>query len=563
MRYPSLLAAAIFFAASSASAQDAPQLSAERPKLVLAIVVDQMRYDYLSRFGAEFDSGLKRLIEEGAVFTNANYEAAPTVTAIGHATILTGATPSISGIAGNVWYERSEGRNVQSVTDTDALPLGGGAGASPKRLLVSTIGDELKISGKGGKVYGVSLKDRSAILPAGRMADGAFWFDAKSGNFVSSTWYFNALPAWAEEFNEARLADRFAGQRFGDVTMPAAGEELYGEIDTSPFADQLVLDFALTVLEAEKLGTGSQTDLLSVSFSAMDYVGHGRGPDTPLIREMALAIDKRVGELLAAAEAQVGRGNVLAVFTADHGVAPVPEENVAKRLPGGRYDARAEREAVETALDNAFGAGDYILAVADLGYYLNRDPVPGKTIAYADMERVAADTLRQQPQVVRVYTRSELGAGLVDGDAVDRRVRNGFNTQQSGDVLAVHAPNWLSSGFGGTNHGTPYSYDTHVPVIFWGPSNLVQPGQYHTAAAVHDIAPTLAAQLGIAQPSGALGRVLDEALPTWRSSRNVATQAQQPQPQARTNAEEEEGRSSLFGRTLRVRPNTDNTAGKK
>lgn len=556
MRSPRLLAAAILLATSASSAQEAPQLSAERPTLVLAIVVDQMRYDYLSRFGAEFDSGLKRLIDEGAVFTNANYEAAPTVTAIGHSTILSGATPSVSGIAGNAWYERSESRNVQSITDADAMPLGGGAGASPKRLLVSSVGDELKISGKGGKVYGVSLKDRSAILPAGRMADGAFWFDGRSGNFVSSTWYFDALPAWAEEFNAAKHADRFAGQRFGDVTMPAAGPDLYGEIDTSPFADQLVLDFALTVLENEQLGTDAQTDLLSVSFSAMDYVGHGRGPDTPLIREMALAIDERVGELLEAAEAQAGQGNVLVVFTADHGVAPIPEENIAKRLPGGRFDARAEREAVETALDNAFGAGDYILAVSDLGYYLNHEPVPGKTIVYADMERIAADMLRQQPQVARVYTRSELAAGLVDGDAVDRRVRNGFNTLHSGDVLAVHEPNWLASGFGGTNHGSPYSYDTHVPVIFWGPANLVQPGQYHAGAAVHDIAPTLAAQLGIAQPSGAMGRVLDEMLPVYRSQRNVSAQ-----PVAR-EAGDEEG-NSLVGRRLRVRPNTDNTAGKK
>lgn len=553
-----LLLAAVVLGASAAIAQDAPQLSAARPTLVLAIVVDQMRYDYLSRFGAEFDSGLKRLIEEGAVFTNANYEAAPTVTAVGHSTILSGATPSLSGIAGNTWYERSEGRNVQSITDDGVTPLGGGSGASPKRLLVSTIGDELKISGKGGKVYGVSLKDRSAILPAGRMADGAFWFDSASGNFVSSSWYFAQLPAWAAEFNAAKHADRFAGERFGELTMPAAGPDLYGEIDASPFADQLVLDFALTVLEAEQLGTDAQTDVLAVSFSAMDYVGHASGPDTPLIREMTLAIDERVGELLAAAEAQAGSGNVLVVFTADHGVAPVPEENVAKRLPGGRYDARAEREAVEAALDAAFGAGDYVEAVSDSSYYLRREPVPGKAIAYADMERIAADTLRQQPQMARVYTRSELAAGLVDGDAIDRRVRNGFNMQHSGDVLAIHEPNWLAGGGGpggGTTHGSPYPYDTHVPVIFWGPGNLVQPGQYHAPAAVHDIAATLSTQLGIAQPSGSIGRVLAEMLPPFRAPAPGVSAWQQAEPEER-----EEGAGGLGG--LRIRPNRDNTAGK-
>ncbi len=501
---------------SLVSAQDAPQLSSNRPTLVLSIMVDQFRYDYLSRFGAEFDGGLKRLLDEGAVFTNANYDAAPTVTAIGHATVLSGATPSMSGIAGNVWYERSEGKNVQSITDENVMPLGGGNGASPKRLAVSTVGDELKISGKGGKVFGVSLKDRSAILPAGRMADGAFWFDGMSGNFVSSTWYFEALPAWATAFNAEKRADRFAGQVFGNTTMPAPGPELYGELDTSPFADQMVLDFALTVLEAEQLGKDGQTDLLAVSFSATDYVGHANGPDSPLIREMALAVDDRIGELIRAAERQAGRGNLVVVFTADHGVAPVPEENVAKQLPGGRYDARAEREAVEAALDAAFGDGEYIQGTNDFSYYLNPNPVAGKTIAYADMERVAAETLRHQPHVARVYTRSELAAGLVDGDLVDRRVRNGFNTEHSGDVLAVHDPNWLAGAGGpgrGTNHGTPYSYDTHVPVIFWGPRNLVKPGQYHAYAAVNDIAPTLSTILGVAQPSGTFGRVLEEMLP--------------------------------------------------
>lgn len=231
---------------------------------------------------------------------------------------------------------------------------------------------------------------------------------------------------------------------------------------------------------------------------------------------MALTVDDRIGELIAAAERQAGRRNVLVVFTADHGVAPVPEENVVKQLPGGRYNARAERDAVESALDAAFGAGDYVEATADFGFYLRREPVAGQALAYADIERVAADTLRQQPQVARVYTRSELAAGLVNGDAIDRRMRNGFNAERSGDVLVLHEANWLAGAGGpggGTTHGTPYSYDTHVPVIFWGPRDLVRPGQYHDNAAVHDIAPTLATQLGIAQPSGVTGRVLSEILP--------------------------------------------------
>jgi predicted AlkP superfamily pyrophosphatase or phosphodiesterase len=547
----SLLAAALFLA-GFASAQDAPLLSGARPTLVLAIVVDQMRYDYLTRFGAEFDGGLKRLLDEGAVFTSGNYGAAPTVTAVGHSTILSGAVPAVSGIAGNTWYERSEGKSVQSITDDTVTPLGGGAGASPKRLLVSTIGDELKVAGKGGKVFGVSLKDRGAILPAGRSADGAFWFDGMSGNFVSSTYYFPALPAWAAAFNAAKPADAFAGQEWMGTVMPAAGPDLYGAVDTSPFADQLVLDFALELMEAEDLGSDAQTDVLSVSFSAMDYVGHGTGPDTPQMRAMVLSIDAKVGVLLDAVEAQAGAGNVLVVFTSDHGVAPVPEENVAKKLPGGRYNAADERNAVETALSAAFGAGKYIEGNAEIGMYLHAAPVAGKDIAAADMQRVAATALRRMPHVARVYTRTELESGLVGaGDRIDQLVRNGFNTQHSGDLIIIHEPNWLAGAGGpggGTTHGSPYPYDTHVPMIFWGPQALVQPGTYHAAAAVHDIAPTLATMLGIAAPSGAMGRVLDEILP-------------QGQAQAREEAEEQEQQAST-GR-LRLLPGGDGPAAGK
>lgn len=496
---------------SASAFTQAPQLSEQRPRLVLAIVVDQFRYDYLTRFGPELEGGLKRLLDEGAVFTNANYEAAPTMTAVGHSTILSGATPSISGIAGNTWYERSEGRNVHSITDDGVTPLGGGNGASPQRLLVSTIGDELKLAGKGGKVFGVSLKDRSAILPVGRSADGAFWI--VDGAFVSSSWYFPALPEWVSAFNAAKPADQFAGKQWLTLQLPAEpGVALYGALDATPFSDQMVLDFALRLMSEEQLGKDAQTDLLSVSFSAMDYVGHATGTETPQMRDMVLTVDQRIGELLAAAERQAGRGNVLVVFTADHGVATMPEDNIAKQLPGGRYSVQEERAAVETALSTAFGAGTWIEGSGELGLYLHGDPVPGKVIGRAEMENVAAAALRRLPEVARVYTRTQLESAPTTGDVIDQRIRNGFSAGHSGDVIIVHQPNWLGEGRG-TTHGSPYAYDTHVPVIFWGPESLLTPGQYHGAAAVHDIAATLATLLGVAQPSGSIGRTLAEILP--------------------------------------------------
>jgi arylsulfatase A-like enzyme len=225
---------------------------------------------------------------------------------------------------------------------------------------------------------------------------------------------------------------------------------------------------------------------------------------------MILQVDKVVGRLLDAAEIEAGAGNVLVVFTADHGVAPVPEENAARKLPGGRFSAATERAAVEAALIAKFGAGSYVAAAGETGLYLNRGAV--KTDA-ALLEWTAAEALREQPHVYRVYTRTDLTAGFVPGDRIDQRVRNGFYPQRSPDVVVVHDPYWIGSGGTGTTHGSPFSYDTHVPLILWGPSALVAPGQYHREAAIQDIAPTLAVMLGIAQPSGSMGRVLEEMLP--------------------------------------------------
>lgn len=506
-----LLLCGLLLFSASLQAQLSP-LSDDRPTLVLSVMVDQFRYDYLTRHGAEFRAGLKRLVSEGAVFTNAHYEAAPTVTAIGHSTFLTGATPSVSGIAGNTWYSRSEGKLVQSVTDDAVTPLGTTNGASPARLLVSTVGDELKQSGHGGKVYGVSLKDRSAILPAGRSADGAFWLS--NGQFVSSTWYFPQLPAWAAEFNATNPADQYAGAEWAGVQLPEEpGQALYRAIDSTPFADQLVLDFALHLLKSEQLGRNGKTDLLAVSFSAMDYLGHGSGPDTPRMREMVLSIDQKIGTLLAAAERQAGRGKVVLVFSADHGVSPVPEELAARKLSGGRYDAQAQRAAIQDALVARFGAGEYIQSNSEAGYYLDPAVLAANGASQTEAEEVAAAALRRMPHVARVYTRSQLEKSQVSGDRIDQLVINGFHREASGDVIVVHEPGWLAGRPGGTTHGSPYSYDTHVPMIFWGPRNLVKPGIYATQAAIHDLAPTLATILRVERPSGSQGRVLHEILP--------------------------------------------------
>jgi predicted AlkP superfamily pyrophosphatase or phosphodiesterase len=334
----------------------------KKPKLVLAIVVDQFRYDYLIRFRSEYHGGLARLLSQGAVFTNAGYIHVPTVTAVGHSTVLTGATPSTSGIVANEWFDRDEGVHVTSVSDSHTQLLGGsGTGSSPNRLLVSTIGDELKMAGGGQpRVIGVSLKDRAAILPSGHMADGAFWFDTRTGNFVSSTYYYKALPAWVEQFNALRPADQYRGVSWLGHKLPDDNARLFAEIEVSPFGNELVEAFAERAVASEQLGTRESIDLLTVSFSSNDYVGHRYGPDSPEVRQTALATDRLLEKLFQAVDGRVGAGNYLVVFTADHGVAPVPEVNVARKMPGGRIDPAAIRAAVQIALVKKYGAGEWL-----------------------------------------------------------------------------------------------------------------------------------------------------------------------------------------------------------
>src|SRR5258708_26097876 len=267
--------------------------AAKKPKLILAIVVDQFRYDYLTRFRSEYKGGLARLLSQGAVFTNANYIHVPAITAVGHSTVLSGAPPSTSGIVGNDWYDRDEGAHVTSVSDARTQLLGGsGPGSSPNRLVVSTGGGELKMAGAGKpRVIGVSLKDRAAILPAGHMADGAFWFDVTTGNFVSSSFYYKELPGWAQEFNAPRPADKYRGLTWLGHKMPEDNARLFTALEATPFGNELIEAFAERALTAEQLGMRESTDILTVSYSSTDYGGHDYGPDSAEVHDGALATD--------------------------------------------------------------------------------------------------------------------------------------------------------------------------------------------------------------------------------------------------------------------------------
>jgi predicted AlkP superfamily pyrophosphatase or phosphodiesterase len=521
---------ALILALSSLAA--APQAPGPRPalpeiRLVLLIAVDQFRYDYLTRFRGEFTSGFKRLLTQGAVFTDANLEHYPTVTAIGHATMLSGATPSVSGIIGNDWFDRETGTQVQSITDTTVKPIGApdAATASPRRLLVSTVGDELKLSAAAPKgsdaaprVIGLSLKDRSAVMPAGRGADAAYWLDTKSGAFVSSTYYMTDVPAWVKAFNDRHLADTHLGQEWTPLSRPAVsfkqlpkerGTPFYEAVFGSPFGNELLLAFATDALTHERMGQRGVTDLMSVSFSSNDSVGHNYGPQSPQVRDITIRTDRIIGQLLDRVDKTVGLQHTLIALTADHGVAPLPEDLASRSMPGGRIANKELFGAIQKGLEAKYGPGEWLASTAGSSPYLNYVLIAEKKLNAEDVRRVAADAALAVPHVTRVYTRDQLLRGDVGDDRIGRRVVRGFNVQRSGDLEIILEPFWMRAT-SGTTHGTPYNYDAHIPLVLMGPP--IKPGVYSDPVALNDLAPTLATILNVQPPSGSSGRVLTEAI---------------------------------------------------
>jgi predicted AlkP superfamily pyrophosphatase or phosphodiesterase len=511
-----LLAAVVLYAA--------PPAPSKKPKLVVTIMVDQFRYDYLLRFRGGYTSGIARLLEHGAVFSDAHYSHAFLVTAVGHSTILTGAAPSISGIVANDWWDRETGGSVSSVSDPKTKLVGAerdAAGASPRRLLVSTLGDELKIANAASHVIGMSIKDRAAILPAGHMADAAYWFDNNSGNWVTSDYYRAQLPDWATAVNAKKMVQQLNGKAWLPIDATDASAKpfcimgapvggLCRNIEASPWGNELLEGFAEAALVGENLGRHSGTDVLSVSFSANDYVGHAVGPDDPAVRDMSLRVDRLIGKLLAAAEQRAGPGNVLVVFSADHGVAQSPEVNQARKMPGVRLSARTLTDAITAALTARFGPGKWLMPGSAMMQYLNLDLIAQLKLDRTEVERVAAEAARAQPHIARVYSHHELASGAVQQDAIGRAMTLGFYPPRSADLVILPEPYALFGPGPGSEHDTPYDYDSHVPLIFLGPG--VKPGAYSGKVLINDVAPTLAQILGVATPSGSIGRILGEIL---------------------------------------------------
>ena len=497
-----------------------------KPKLVVGIVVDQFRYDYLTRFRADYHGGLDQLMAQGADFTNAFYAQVPTVTAVGHSIFMSGAMPAVSGIVSNAWYDREEGKVVTSVCDWDVKTVGGhqeekGAKctdadpASPRRLLVTTLGDELRDAHPNSKVIGVSIKARGAILPSGHRAAGAFWFDDATGNFVTSSFYMDSLPGWAEEFNHQKLADQYIEKRWDGFPSwsfkTAAGSRTpYAKLPASPWGNELIEGFAEQAIGGEKLGQRGETDLLTVSFSSNDYVGHAVGPDAPEVRDMAIRTDQLLGKLFRFIDEKVGMKDVIVVLSADHGVASTPKHDEEAKTPGGYVIADVE-DAAQSALTRKFGKGEWLISGAgETALYLNRETLAKAKVSEEEAYRTVQEALLAIPQlhIARVYSRDQLANGIT-GDFIAKAEMNGFYPKRSGDLHIVFDSGYML-GSGGTTHFSPYSYDRHVPALLMGPG--IKPGRYDATIEVNDLAPTLATLLDVQTPSGSSGRVLTEAL---------------------------------------------------
>lgn len=504
-----------------------------RPRLVLFVAVDQMRADYLERFRPLFTAGLKRLAESGAVFTNAMYRHACNETGPGHSVLLSGRSPRSSGIVGNMWYDRTLRQRVNVVDDPAVRLVGSSRGraASPAQYNAFTVGDMLKASSPLSRVVGVSFKDRAAILPAGRQADGAYWYQTTDGRFVTSSWYTDRTPGWLESWNARKLVDTLAGRawerllpdtasylRFAgedavdgefdrkDIVFPHAirgvppAFEFYDSLRRTPFADEILLDFAVAAMKGHDLGRDEATDILSVSFSASDVIGHSYGPDSQEQMDNMLRLDRTLGRLLDAAEKRAGAGRVLVVLSADHGAMPLVEVLKARGIDARRADAAELSQPVELALQARFPGKTGLVADPDpMEYVLDREAITRQGLRFEDVETTIREALLGTGLVEAVYTQAQLvGAPPPDDPFFDRHQR-AFFASRSGDLVArIRKHVYLGGYVGGTGHGSPHDYDRHIPIVFMGPG--IKPGPRDVETGPEDIAWALGRMLGLPYP---------------------------------------------------------------
>lgn len=516
-----------------------------RPKLVVGLMVDQMRWDFLYRYYERYGSGgFKRLLNEGFTCENTQIDYIPTFTAIGHSSVYTGSVPAIHGITGNDWTIQTTGKMMYCTQDTSVQTLGSASKAgqmSPRNLLSTTITDELKLATNfRSKVIGIALKDRSGILPAGHTANAAYWFDDASGNWISSTYYMKELPAWVNQFNAERNAEKYLKQDWNTLypiptylqsypddnpyegklagtpspTFPVKTSELMAAnsalIRYTPYGNSLSFDLAKRAVDHEQLGKGSVTDFLALSLSSTDYIGHQFGPNSMEVEDTYLRLDRDIAIFLAYLDAKVGKGNYTIFLTADHGAAHNPNLLTDQKIPAGLWSGSKILKDLNGLLETKYKQAGLILNLGNYQVNLNRELMAKNNMNEAEVTEDCIRFLKTQSGVAYVIDTKNVQASTIP-DALRGRIQNGYNTERSGVIQIILKPGWYQGyGLTGTTHGTWNPYDAHIPLVFmgWGIKHGASVTPYH----ITDIAATLAALLHIQEPNGSIGEPITEVM---------------------------------------------------
>ncbi len=515
----------------------------EKPKLVVGIVVDQMRYDYLTRFYKKYgEGGFKRMMNEGFNCKNNHFNYIPTYTGPGHTSIYTGTTPKYHGVIGNNWYDKEIKKMVYCAEDSTVFAVGTTSELermSPHRMKTTTFADENRLfTQMRGKSIGISIKDRGAILPAGHSANAAYWFRGKNeGNFVSSTYYMEQLPKWVEDFNASKKAESYLKEwnTFYDIsTYTESGPDLndfeggfegkeaatfpynlkklakkndgLDIIKVSPFGNSIVADFAIEAIKAEALGKDDITDVLTVSFSSTDYIGHNFGVNSKEIEDTYIRLDKDLERFFKVLDAEVGEGEYTVFLTADHGAVEVPAYLKSAKIPAG-YIKRSERkEQFHKFLKDKYGTIDIVEHISNNQIFLNRDMIKALDLDLDDVQEEIANEQLTYKNIYKVYTATTMTTSYFK-DGIERLLQLGYNQKRSGDILLVDDPSFISYWTTGSTHGSGLNYDTHVPLLFFGKG--IKQGHTFKKTEITDIAPTISALLGISFPNFAIGQPLE------------------------------------------------------
>ena len=523
---------------------NAPAQTVQRPKIVVGIVIDQMRWDYLYRYNERYadNGGFKRLLNQGFSCENTMIPYAPTVTACGHTCIYTGSVPAINGITGNNWRDNQLNRSVYCTEDSSVQTIGSNSGLgmqSPHNLLTTTICDELRLATNfKGKVIGIALKDRGGILPAGHSANAAYWYDTKTGDWITSTYYMKELPEWVKTFNAQKLVDKYYKEGWNTLyplntyvqstadeksyEVKAFGSDQkgfpynlsrfagtnYNPITATPFGNTLTTEFAKAIINNEQLGADAITDFLAVSFSSPDYVGHSFGPNSVEEEDTYLRLDKELGDFLNFLDAKIGKDQYLVFLSADHGVAHVPAFAKEHNIPAGNLDMQLLFDKINAGLKQKFHKDGLAVDIENLQVSLNLPLIQSSSLKINEIKNWVIDYLSNQKGIAAALDMDNIATTTLTAKQKEMLV-NGYYAARCGQIQLILQPQWIENYVsGGTTHGVWNPYDAHIPLLWYGWG--IRPGKTNREIYMTDIAPTIAALLHIQMPSGSVGNVIQE-----------------------------------------------------